>query len=87
MLIADNFSWIGRCHIPLDICRCPCSFVIRSFCRIAFLLLGVERREIAHRSQYVPVQFLFRKTLKCLDSVYIFKHVTVIGVYITMFAK
>ena len=58
-------------------------------CRLTFLSLGMESRKVANRTQYaistsVPNQTL---VLTCATQVYIFKHMTVTGVYITMFVK
>ena len=61
----------------------------RLHCRLTFLSLGMESRKVADRTQYaistsVPNQI---SVLTCVTQVYIFKHMTVTGVYITMFVK
>ena len=73
----------------MDVVHHPKSAIRRRFCHRPVLLLGMEMRKVADSPQYaIPVQShsgCIPSLMYCL--VYIFKHSTVTGVYITMFIK
>ena len=62
---------------------------VRLHCRLTFLSLGMESRKVADRTQYAISPSILNQILglTCATRVYIFKHMTVTGVYITMFVK
>ena len=61
----------------------------RLHCRLTFLSLGMESRKVADRTQYAISSSICNQILVLTRAtqVYIFKHMTVTGVYITMFVK
>lgn len=76
----------GRCNVSLEICSSSCALIFRLSCGCIILRLGMEGSTFTHRTEWVFLTFLGPEFHR-IEIVYIFKHSTVTGVYITMFVK
>lgn len=88
-LLALRSHIIGRRHLSLEFARRPCTLGFRICGWSHLLLLGMARSKASNRPKSVLLLNRITNpiTLKDAFSVYIFKIVTVSGVYIAMFLK
>jgi len=78
----------GRRDIPMEVFGRPRAISVGFCCGGYFLLVGVERRATPDSAEYIIANSkqLYRIN-RYLFTVYIFKHSTVTGVFISMFVK